>query len=64
MHHKSLVGIAFAMAFLGIGRTRVYGLIKDKELRPVKIGRRTLFALEDLVSFRDQLIHGVKEVNH
>ena len=34
---------------LGIGRTTIYELIKAGELRPFKIGRKTLIPESDLV---------------
>jgi excisionase family DNA binding protein len=35
----------------GIGRTKIYALIKDGELRPIKIGRRTLIPESELQKF-------------
>lgn len=40
--------IAEACEALGIGRTTIYQLIKNGDLRPVKIGRRTLLAANEL----------------
>lgn len=41
-------GVADACQRLGVGRTTIYELIKAGELRPVKIGARTLIPEEDL----------------
>jgi Helix-turn-helix domain len=56
MHEKSetlplLVGVEKACELLAIRRTHVY---KEK-LRPVKLGRRTVFRYADLVAFADQM---------
>ena len=39
-----------AAATLGIGRTTLYALIQDGELKPVKIRMRTLLLHDDLVA--------------
>lgn len=39
-----------AAAVLGIGRTSIYALIQDGELKPVKIRMRTLLLHDDLVA--------------
>jgi len=44
-----------AANLLGIGRTTLYTLIKNGELHPVKIGRRTLIATAELVRYVDRL---------
>lgn len=38
-----------AVAVLGIGRTSIYALIQEGELKPVKIRMRTLLLHNDLV---------------
>lgn len=63
MHNKSLVGVAFATAFLGIGRTKIFEFLKEGEIRQVKIGRRTLIPFEDLLAYRDRLVGEVGEVS-
>jgi excisionase family DNA binding protein len=60
MHEKSeplplLVGIEQACELLSIQRTHVYKLIAEEKLRPVKLGRRTVFRYADLVAFADQM---------
>ena len=39
-----------AAAQLGIGRTSIYALIRDGELKPVKIRTRTVLLHDDLVA--------------
>ncbi len=39
-----------AAAALGIGRTSIYALIRDGELKPVKIRMRTVLLHDDLVA--------------
>lgn len=39
-----------ATDILGIGRTTLYALIQDGELRPVKLRMRTLLLHDDLVA--------------
>lgn len=40
---------------LGIGRTTLYALIKEKRLKPVRPGRRPMFRPEDVYAFIDEL---------
>ena len=59
MHEKSetlplLVGIEEVCQLLSIRRTHVYKLINEDRLRPVKLGRRTVFRYGDLVAFADE----------
>ena len=47
-----LVSATQASAILGIGRTRLYELIKRGDIEPVRIGRRNVrFSMGDLNSF-------------
>ncbi len=39
----------------GIGRTKLYRMVAAGELAPVKIGRRTFFAHDDLAAYVDNL---------
>ncbi|MFA7584924.1 MAG: helix-turn-helix domain-containing protein [Novosphingobium sp.] len=48
MTTKIAYTIKEASAACGISRTTIYGLIKDGELAPVKIGARTLIAHADI----------------
>lgn len=43
-----LLSINKTAATLGVGRTFTYGLIKDKKLEAVKLGRRTLVTLSSI----------------
>jgi len=47
---------------LGIGRTTLYALIKTGELHMVKIGRRSLVAVDELESYVDRLKAGAAPV--
>jgi len=47
-HEPLAVTVQEAVHLSGIGRTRLYTAIADRELTPVKIGRRTLVLFEDL----------------
>jgi len=56
MHEKSetlplLVGINECCELLSIQRSHLYGLISKGRLRPIKLGRRTLFRYSDLKAF-------------
>ena len=46
--HKLSYSIREAAEVSGIGRTTIYDLIKAEQLRPVKIGTRTLIRHSDL----------------
>jgi excisionase family DNA binding protein len=54
MHEKALsltplaVSIREACRLSGLGRTKIYELISDGRLTPVKIDRRTLIRFDDL----------------
>ena len=59
MHEKSetlplLVGIEEVCQLLSIRRSSVYKLTAEDRLRPVKLGRRTVFRYADLVAFADE----------
>ena len=49
-----LVDVHVACVLLSISRTTLYALIDDGVLRPRKIGRRTLFRVDDLRDFADE----------
>jgi excisionase family DNA binding protein len=42
------VGIAEAARLTTLGRTKIYALIRDKQRRVTRIGRRTLIPIEAL----------------
>ena len=48
-----LVSINDACAILGLGRTSVYGMLKDGTLQARRIGRRTLLLREELEAILD-----------
>jgi len=59
MHEKTetlplLVGVEEVCHLLSIRRTHLYKLVAEEKLRPVKLGRRTLFHYEQLVAFADE----------
>jgi len=43
-----LVDVHSACSLLSVSRTTIYGLISAGSLKPMKIGRKTLFRLDDL----------------
>jgi len=57
-----LVGINESCRLLSIQRTCLYDLINEGRLRPVKLGRRTLFRYSDLVAFADEAGRAAKAV--
>ena len=48
VNNQKAYGIAQVCAALAIGRTSVYRLLSSKQLRSVKIGRRTIVLAQDL----------------
>lgn len=48
------LSISEAAAALGVGRSMIYVLIGSGEIRPIKIGRRTLIPIESIDSFMDR----------
>lgn len=52
---RLLVPIPNAMYALGVGRTKVYELIDDRELVKVNIGRRSFITAESLAAYVDRL---------
>jgi excisionase family DNA binding protein len=53
-----LVGIDESCELLSIQRTYLYDLINEGRLRPIKLGRRTLFRMRDLIAFADSGLAG------
>ncbi len=47
----ALVSVSEAASYLGIGRTSLYALVKDRKLRCVRVGQRTRFAIRELDRF-------------
>ncbi len=52
---KRAYSISEACQRVGIGRTRLYGEIKEGRLRVRKCGRRTIIRVEDLDAWLDSL---------
>ena len=48
---KKLISVDDACFVLGIGRTKVYALVKANDLRLVKLGRRSFFIADELDAF-------------
>ena len=46
-----LVSVNDAYRMLGIGRTAFYGLVSNREIPVIKIGKRTLVAVSALKAF-------------
>jgi len=44
-----------AAALLGIGRTFMFALIRDRKIRVVKIGRRTLVPATEITAFLERM---------
>ena len=53
-----LVGVSNACSLLGVGRSYLYQLIAAGRLRPIKVGKRTLFQYADLVRFVEHAAKG------
>ena len=51
----ALLNIRAACQRLGIGRSRVYELLRDGELRAVKLGARTLVTSDSVENFIERL---------
>jgi excisionase family DNA binding protein len=52
---KAMYSVNETLRLLSIGRTSLYAFVKRRELRAVKIGRKTLFCANDLAAFLDRL---------
>jgi excisionase family DNA binding protein len=52
---KALYGVNETMVLLSIGRTSLYQLVKRGELKPAKLGRKTLFYASDLAALLTKL---------
>lgn len=51
MTEKLSVTIPEAGEMLGLGRSTLYRLINEGQLKPKKVGKRTLFLVSDLKAF-------------
>ena len=54
---KLLFTVTEAAARLGVGRTTLYGLIADRAITPVHIGRLTRFTADELDGLQENLSH-------
>lgn len=54
MESKILISINEIGKALGIGRTLIYGLLREGSLKPIKIGRRTFVHRDDLAAFIEE----------
>jgi excisionase family DNA binding protein len=54
---EKLYSVKETLKALGISRTNLYSLIKDGKLKPLKLGKRTLFPESELNRF----IEGLKD---
>lgn len=52
------VGIEEAADLLGLGRSLLFRLIKEGQLRSVKVGKRRLIAVSELEAFMGRLQKG------
>ncbi|MEY9532174.1 helix-turn-helix domain-containing protein [Sinorhizobium fredii] len=55
------LGVEEAAEVIGIGRTSVYGEIKNGRLKAHKIGRRTIIFIDDIEAYRLSLPEIVPE---
>lgn len=53
MENKISLTIDEAVEATGIGRTKLFALLKSGDLAALKIGRRTLIRVDDLKSFME-----------
>jgi excisionase family DNA binding protein len=50
-----LASVKAVMRRTGLGRTKIYELIAEGELQPVKVGRRTMFRVDELAAWVERL---------
>ncbi|PYE98935.1 excisionase family DNA binding protein [Rhizobium sp. PP-F2F-G38] len=51
MPHKIAMTVNEAVSYSGIGRTKLYDLVKEGKLTPKKLGTRTLILTEELDAY-------------
>lgn len=54
MNNNESLNVQDAARFLGVGKNKVYDMVKARELSSYRIGRKILFRLDDLQSFLDK----------
>jgi hypothetical protein len=52
---KAAYSVNETLAMLSIGRTSLYDLVKQRHLKPLKLGRKTLFLATDLAGLLSKL---------
>ena len=58
---KMAVGIPEAAEMIGIGRSSLYALFREKKITPRKSGKRTLILTDDLRRYVESLPSGTAE---
>lgn len=48
---KAAYTVPETLSLISLGRTRLYGAIKSGDLRPTRLGRRTLITAVDICAF-------------
>jgi excisionase family DNA binding protein len=56
MHTQELFSIVDTAQTLGIGRSKIYELLKVEELKAVKVGARTLITRGSIEQFLERLL--------
>lgn len=51
MPHKIAMTVNEAVSYSGIGRTKLYDLVKEGKLTPKKLGTRTLILTDELDAY-------------
>ena len=57
---KAAYSVKETLYLISIGRTAFYDLIKQEQLKPIKIGRRTLIGSDEIASLLVKLRKGVR----
>jgi excisionase family DNA binding protein len=52
---KAAYSVTETLTVLSIGRTSLYEAVKNGDLRPAKLGKKTLFLADDLAAFLSKL---------
>jgi hypothetical protein len=63
MSNPILHSIKSTGEILGIGRTSIYGLLAEKKIDQIKIGRRTLITNQSILRFVDELKSQISSEN-
>ncbi len=57
---KAAYSVKETLHLISIGRTTFYDLIKQEQLKPIKVGKRTLIGSDDLAALLLKLRKGVR----